>query len=125
MFRGEINSQGNAVGFHHEGSIGHVGHARVVPGSATPPNAYGVYRARVEVFNSATNTWVPKGPPSTFFPRAWSRGQVVSEIRGAFATRNTVPGRPPNYWEGVSPSGVRIGGYTNAAGDINTAFPIY
>ena len=130
VFHGEINAQGRAVGFHHEGSIGHQvvgpqGTARLVPGTATPPNANGVYRASVEVFDQAAGAWVRKGPASTFFPKAWSRAQVLAEIRGAFARRAAVPGRPANYWEGVSPSGVRIGGYTSPAGDINTAFPTW
>jgi len=75
--------------------------------------------------NPKTNTWVAKGPKSSFYPDNWSQGKVLSEIEGAFAKRIPTPGKPANYWEGVSPSGVRIGGYTDAAGDINTAFPIF
>jgi hypothetical protein len=26
----------------------------------SPPNARGVYRAKVEIFDQATNTWVPR-----------------------------------------------------------------
>lgn len=52
--------------------------------------------------------WVAKGPPSTFFPDAWTRAQVLSEIRGAFADQFS---RRGNYFEGISQSGVRMGGY--------------
>lgn len=124
LFHGEINRRGRAVGFHHRASIGHEGRARIVPGSETPPNANGVFQARVEVYNPATNTWVSKNSPSTFFPDSWNRGQVMTEIRGAFGSASFPDPARPNYWEGVSPSGVRIGGYLDNAGNINTAFPL-
>ena len=72
----------------------------------------------------ALDTWVAKASPSTFFPKSWSRGKVVEQIRGAFRNQIPTPGKPANYWEGISPSGVRIGGYLDSAGKINTAFPI-
>ena len=125
LFHGEINKGGKAVGFHHAGSIGHQGKARI-SSIVDPANAQGVYRAKVEVFNEATGKWVAKGPASTFFPDAWSRAQVLSEVRGAFG--NQLPRAPhwaPNYFEGLSPSGVRIGGYLDNLGNINTSFPIY
>jgi hypothetical protein len=121
IFHGEINRRGRAVGFHHAGSLGHQGRARI-SSIVDPANAQGVYRARVEVFNSATGQWVTKGLPSTFFPNAWSRTKVLGEIRGAFGNQTLTRG---NRFEGLSPSGVRIGGYLDNAGNINTAFPIY
>ncbi len=107
--------------FHHAGSIGHQGKARITS-IIDAPNTHGVYRARVEVFNPATGTWVTKRAPSTFFPDAWSRTKVLDEIRGAFGNQTLTRG---NYFEGLSPSGVRIGGYLDDVGNINTAFPIY
>lgn len=124
LFHGEINRRGRAVGFHHRASIGHEGKARIVPGTETTPNANGVFQARVEVFDPATNTWVTKNAPSTFFPDSWNRGQVLTEVRGAFGSATFPDPARPNYWEGVSPSGVRIGGYLDNAGNINTAFPL-
>ncbi len=121
VFHGEINARGRAVGFHHEGSIGHSGTARISQ-IIDPPNALGVYRARVEIFDPSSGTWVVKNAPSTFFPTAWSRSQVLTEIRDAFGSGGIIRN---NYWEGISPSGVRIGGYLDATGNINTAFPIY
>nr|WP_248000781.1 EndoU domain-containing protein [Photorhabdus hindustanensis] len=120
VFHGEINRRGNAVGFHHEAGIGYQGKARITEIIA-PPNAQGVYRGRVEVLNSQTGQWVQKGPISSFFPQSWNRQQVMSEIKGAFKN-STVQG---SKWEGRSPSGVKIGGYLDKNGNINTAYPIY
>ncbi|MBX3417584.1 MAG: EndoU domain-containing protein [Pirellulaceae bacterium] len=109
----------------YAGSIGHQGKARI-SSIVDPAIAQGVYRAKVEVFNKATGEWVAKGPASTFFPDAWSRGQALHEVRGAFGNQlPRAPHWPPNYFEGLSPSGVRIGGYLDNLGNINTAFPIY
>lgn len=124
IFHGEINRRGRAVGFHHRASIGHEGKARIVPGSETPPNAHGVFQAEVEIYNPTTQTWVRKSTPSSFFPDSWNRARVMQEIREAYDARTFPDPSRPNYWEGVSSSGVRIGGYMDDAGNINTAFPI-
>ncbi|WP_206194070.1 EndoU domain-containing protein, partial [Serratia microhaemolytica] len=115
IFHGEINRRGRAVGFHHEGSIGHQGKARVVE-ITKPPNELGIYQAKVEVFNPATGRWVAKGPESTFFPKHWSRAKVLSEVKAAKANSVMIT---DTKWQGVSPSGVKIEGY----GNITTAFP--
>ncbi|MCT8342710.1 DUF637 domain-containing protein [Photorhabdus kleinii] len=120
VFHGEINRKGKAVGFHHEASIGHQGKARITE-ITDLSNAQGVYRGKVEVFNSQTGQWVSKDPKSTFFPQSWNRQQVLSEIKGAYKN-STMQG---SKWEGISPSGVRIGGYLDKNGNINTAFPVY
>jgi filamentous hemagglutinin len=79
------------------------------------------YKGSVEIYDPATGNWVAKGPKSSFFPDSWSRSQVLSEVQGAFknSTKNG------NRWEGVSPSGVKIAGYLDSAGEISTAYPIY
>ncbi|MCK3668915.1 EndoU domain-containing protein [Photorhabdus noenieputensis] len=86
-----------------------------------PPNAQGIYRGKIEVFNPQTGQWVQKGPESTFFPQSWSSQQIMSEIRGAHKNATI---QPNGKWEGVSPSGVTIGGYLDRNGNINTAFPV-
>jgi len=119
IFHGEISQRGNAVGYHHRPGGQDVLTARTT--IVDPPNAQGVYTGRVEVIDPATNTWISKGPLSSFYPDNWTKERVILEIRGAYGTRSITRG---NYWEGTSPSGVRIGGYLNPAGGINTAFPI-
>jgi hypothetical protein len=124
VFTGEINRHGRAVGYHHKAGGVDPATARVTE-IIDAPNAAGVCRARVQIMNSS-GEWVARGPISTLFPDAWSAGKVLDEITSAFvkAERN-ISGRPANYFEGVSQSGVRIGGYLDNAGNINTAFPIY
>ncbi|WP_417120491.1 EndoU domain-containing protein [Pectobacterium cacticida] len=63
-----------------------------------------------------------KGRNLHFFPDSWSRQKVMSEIRDAY-NNGTVS--PNGKWSGVSSSGVKIEGWLDKAGDINTAYPIY
>ncbi|MBI1929409.1 EndoU domain-containing protein [Candidatus Poribacteria bacterium] len=121
IFHGEINLGGRAVGFHHRGGIGHQRRARIVQ-ILDPPNAQGVYRAKVEVYDPKRGRWITKDRASTFFPDSWSRAQVLNQIRGAFQKRTFTRN---SLWEGISPSSVTIRGYLDTAGNINTAYPLY
>ena len=119
IFHGEINRKGQATGFHHEGSIGHSGKARIIQ-VMQGPNLKGVYIGKVEIFNTKTATWVQKSVPSTFYPKTWSRSKVISEIKSAYKNGCIIG----NKFSGVSNSGVIIEGYVNQKGyDINTAYP--
>ena len=119
IFQGEINRKGQATGFHHEGSIGHSGKARIIQ-VMQGPNLKGVYIGKVEIFNTKTATWVQKSVPSTFYPKTWSRSKVISEIKSAYKNGCIIG----NKFSGVSNSGVIIEGYVNQKGyDINTAYP--
>jgi hypothetical protein len=120
LFHGEINRRGDAVGYHHRPSGQDAATARVTQ-VVEPPNAQGVYTGRVEVFDPRTNTWVTKDLPSSFYPDTWTQERVLLEVRGAYGARDVING---NRWEGTSPSGIRIRGYLNPDGSINTAFPI-
>lgn len=121
IFQGLINSQHSAVGYHHRFNGKDSDRARLVT-LVSPSNSQGVYVGRVEILNPATGKWVKKLSPSTFFPDRWSQDQVLSEIRGAFATVNA----PKERWQGISPSGIRIEGfYSKVTNSINTAYPIY
>ena len=121
IFHGEINQKGRAVGFHHRGLIGHQRRARIRY-TTKSPNVRGVYEAKVEIYDSDRGRWIPKPNASTFFPDSWSRAQILDEIRRAFNNQIFTDGR---YWEGISPGGVRIAGWLDSAGNINTAYPRY
>jgi RHS repeat-associated protein len=119
IFHGETNRRGRPTGFHHQGSIGN--NDKSIAIHSGPPNAHGVYEARVGVLNPSTGIYQTK--ISTMFPNSWSRARVLSEIRSAHQNAinsGTVNG---NKFKGVSCSGVEIEGYLDASGNINTAFP--
>ena len=121
IFEGEINRRGLAVGYHHRANGRDVRTARLVR-VVSKANGQGVYVARVEIRNPS-GQWVSKSANSSFFPDRWSRNQVLSEIRGAFANSSNPAAEP---WQGTSPSGIRISGYYNRnTNTINTAYPIY
>ena len=113
---GEIRN-GRAIGFHHEASAS--GRARLVGGTATAPDARGVYRARVEVKND-DGTWVAKGTPSTFFPKDWTRTEVRTAILEAYANRSELGN---GDWRGKTAQGMLVIGHSDTTGVIDSAYP--
>lgn len=87
-------------------------------------DALGVTKGHIEVRDPETGRWVAKPQESTFYPESWSRRQVQQEIEGAFQNSAPIPGTP--YWQGVSPSGIKIQGYYGKPnGTGATAWPVY
>lgn len=84
------------------------------------PNAQGVYFATIEVFDFVNQQW--KSKSSSMFPLSWNSNKIINEIQGAYRNMDMLDG---NKWGGVSPSGIRIEGFLDAKGGINTAYPIY
>lgn len=86
---------------------------QVIPGTATTPNAQGVYSARIQVADPANpGQFLPKtnnGGMSTMFPESWTADRIKVEVDGAFQNK-TIEG---NKWSGVTPSGVRVEGCVN------------
>ena len=85
-----------------------------------PPDAHGVYRGRVEIFDPATGTWVAKGPLSSFFPDHLTDAQVIGAVEHAY--QNGVK-YSNNRFRGPSGLGFDIGGYYDETGPT-TAYPI-
>jgi hypothetical protein len=81
--RGEINRRGDPVGYHHRPDGLDPPGARVLA-ILQPPDAAGVYRARVEIRDPATGLWLDKRAASTFFPDRLSDAEVVAAILAAF-----------------------------------------
>jgi len=116
---GEINLRGEAVGYHHRPNGLNPPGAQVLR-IAQPPDARGVYRARVALRDPATDAWVQKKAASTFFPDAMSPSEVVEAILRAFRH-----GQAGNSGQFVGPSGGGFaieGWYQN--GRINAAYPL-
>ena len=116
---GEINRHGEAVGYHDRlDGVDPLG-ARVER-IVQPPDANGVYRARVALRDPATGDWIDKKAPSTFFPDAMSDDEVIEAILAAFQTSHR---RGDGQFIGASGRGFAIEGwYQN--GRINAAYPL-
>jgi len=85
-----------------------------------PPDASGIYRARVALRDPATGEWIDKKAPSTFFPDAMSDHEVVEAVLAAFEAGNR---RGDGQFIGASGRGFAIEGwYQN--GRINAAYPL-
>jgi hypothetical protein len=116
---GEINRHGEAVGYHHRPNGVDPPGARVER-IVQPPDASGVYRARVALLDPMTGVWIDKKAPSTFFPDAMTDNEVIDAILAAFEAGRR---RGDGQFIGASGRGFAIEGwYQN--GRINAAYPL-
>jgi filamentous hemagglutinin len=121
IIRAEIKPNGNVVGGHSTAT----GEVRVIPGTASAPNAQGVYSARIEVedpLNPGSFLRKTNGNPpgtSTMFPNTWTSDRIKVEVDSAYANRKPVAGRP-GMWQGVTPSGVKVEGWLSP---VVTVYP--
>ena len=103
------------------------GDVRVMEGTASAPDATGVYRAQVQMMDpNHPGQWLTKTDrngnpmPNTMFPKDWTAEQVVSEVNAAwFSPTKTIRG---DKWSALTPSGVRVEGYLEPR---VTAYPVY
>jgi hypothetical protein len=103
------------------------GDVRVIDGTASAPDATGVYRAQVQMADpQRAGQWITKTDrngnpmPNTMFPKDWTAEQVVSEVSAAwFSPTKTIRG---DKWSALTPSGVRVEGYLEPR---VTAYPVY
>jgi hypothetical protein len=103
------------------------GDVRVMEGTASAPDATGVYRAQVQMMDpNHPGQWLTKTDrngnpmPNTMFPKDWTAAQVVSEVNAAwFSPTKTIRG---DKWSALTPRGVRVEGYLEPR---VTAYPVY
>ena len=103
------------------------GDVRLIEGTASAPDATGVYRAQVQMADPKhAGQWLTKTDrngnpmPNTMFPKDWTAAQVVSEVNAAwFSPTKTIRG---DKWSALTPSGVRVEGYLEPR---VTAYPVY
>jgi len=117
ILEGELNSQGQAVGFHYDGLPSKKG--RIISGTETTPNEHGVYEAEVEVSGTIKTSNQGK---SSFFPDNWNAQEVVDAINEAYENRQFING---NTYEGLDDNGVIIRMYLDDQDNIISAFPVY
>jgi Bacterial EndoU nuclease len=116
---GEINRHGEAVGYHHRANGIDPPGAKVLQ-ITQPPDANGVYRARVALRDPASGEWIDKRAASTFFPDAMSDDQVIRAVLTAFRNGRR---RGDGEFTGDSGHGFTIEGWYQS-GRINAAYPL-
>jgi Bacterial EndoU nuclease len=116
---GTINRRGYAVGYHHRWHGVDPPDARVLR-IIQPPDAVGIYRARVAIRDPATGAWVAKKAPSTFFPDAMSERAVIAAVLHAFRDGRR---RGDGRFIGPSGGGFAIEGWYER-GRIVAAYPL-
>lgn len=117
ILEGELNARGLAMGFHYEGLSSKRG--KVIPGTASSPNDFGVYEAEVKVQGVKKTS---NGGKSTFFPKEWSPQEVIDAINEAYVVKQLLTG---NIYEGLTSEGQVIRLYIDKNGHIISAFPVY
>lgn len=116
---GEINSHAEAVGYHHRPNGLDPPGARVLR-IIQPPDANGVYRARVALRDPASGEWIDKRAASTFFPDAMSDDAVIGAVLAAFHDGRR---RGDGRFVGDSGHGFAIEGWYHR-GRIVAAYPL-
>lgn len=120
VFHGEINKKGKAVGFHYEGTgMEATKGTKIIEPTRSTIDANKVYKARVEIQG------VVKDVKSSFFPKEWSKNDVLNAINEAYTNKVMIDPARPNFFEGKTSSGITVGMYIDQNGNIATAFPIY
>ncbi len=116
---GAINRRGEAVGYHHRPNGVDQPSARVLR-IVQPPDANGVYRARVALRDPASGEWIDKRASSTFFPDAMSDDEVIEAVLAAFHHGQM---RGDGEFSGDSGHGFAIEGWYQR-GRIAAAYPL-
>lgn len=114
IFEGELTKRG-ASGYHVDTIDETIG--KIIEGTKTPPNKYGVYEAQVEV-NGVLK--VTNDGKSTFFPDDWDSQKIIDSINEAYANKVFDKG---NIYVGKLNSGMEIEMYIGKDGKIISAFP--
>jgi Bacterial EndoU nuclease len=116
---GEINRHGEAVGYHHRPNGVDPPGTQVLR-IVQPPDASGIYRARVALRDPVSGAWIEKKAPSTFFPDAMADKEVVEAVLAAFRDGRR---RGDGQFVGGSGRGFAIEGWYQS-GRINSAYPL-
>lgn len=114
IFEGEINRNGQAVGYHYEGLA--TSKAKVIEHTRSQKDKNGVYRAKITIENKEKNAF------SSFFPKNWTIQQIVDTINEAYENKTLESG---NIYNGKTKSGITVQMYLTENNKIISAFPLY
>lgn len=100
------------------------GDVRIVPGTESRPDAFGVYKATIQVPHPQnTDQWITKtsnNSMNSMFPKDWDAIRIQSEIDAAWNSKNKIING--NKWISFTPSGVKVEGFISPR---TTVYPIY
>jgi len=100
------------------------GDVKIVPGTESIPDAFGVYKATIQVPDPRNpGQWITKtsnGAMNTMFPKDWDEMRIKSEVDAAWNSPHKVV--TGSRWRSVTPSGVRVEGFTTPR---VTVYPVY
>ena len=116
IFYGEINQKGNGSGYHYDRVADTPG--KIVEGTRTEEDRYGVYTARVEVDG------VPKTGNkgySSFFPDDMSPQEVIDAVNQAYENMEKLSG---DLYAGICDACFEIDIVIGDDGRIVTAYPV-
>lgn len=114
IFEGEINRNGQAVGYHYEGLAS--SKAKVIESTRSKEDKNGVYRAKITIEGKEKNAF------SSFFPKNWTMQQIVDAINEAYENKKLESG---NIYNGKTKSGITVQMYLTENNKIISAFPLY
>jgi len=120
VLKSDYNKKGKPTG-------GHTllyGDVRIVPGTESVSDVAGVYKATIQVPDLANpGQWITKTSSkstNTMFPKAWDETRIKTEVDAAWKNPNKII--QGDKWISVTPSGVKVEGWTSPR---VTAYPIY
>jgi hypothetical protein len=122
VLHGNINPVGEAVGGHALMTANR-NRLRLRPGASTTIHSNGTFTVDVDIKRAGLNPWIPKHESSTFFPSAWTRGEIHRQIASALRHGDAfATGTGP--WDGVSKSGILMRFYRDPDSGRVTCFPL-
>jgi hypothetical protein len=100
---------------------------QIRPGTTpSKPDANGVVRAEIDVWDPKSGGWVHKrATEHTFFPASWSRSKIIKEVREAGRSVREEGFTGEGKFVGRSPSGVEMQIVFDSKGQIVQSHPIY
>jgi len=85
-------------------------------------NMYGIFSAKIDVYNKNNNRWITKDAMTTFFPIGWDLQTLILSCYLAF--RNKVKITNTEYI-GITSHGFKVKFIYSEEGDFKTIYPIY
>jgi len=122
VLHGNINLVGEAVGGHALMTANR-NRLRLRPGASATVHPNGTFTVDVDIKRAGLNPWIPKHESSTFFPSAWTRGEIHRQIASALRHGDAfATGTGP--WDGVSKSGILMRFYRDPDSGRVICFPL-